>query len=113
MINVETTSLDYFFEQAGWPPVHLIKMDIEGAELAALQGMTKLIERNRAMYLMLEFVPQILRSAGVNPDDLLGRLRGLGFAIKVMKENGLQPLSDKMNKNRGLRAELFCEMSET
>jgi FkbM family methyltransferase len=111
-ITVETTTLDHFFEEQGWPAVHLVKMDIEGAELAALEGMTKLIERNRVC-LILEFVPQILRNAGVNPSELLEKLSGLGFTIQLITKDGLQPLSDKASQNRNLHAELFCEKLRT
>src|SRR5216683_1718012 len=38
-IQVETTTLDRFFSLLGWPPVAIVKMDIEGSECAALQGM--------------------------------------------------------------------------
>ena len=108
-ISVETTSLDNFFEQEGWPPVNLIKMDIEGAEAAALEGMKKLIERNETVYLVLEFIPQIQQNAGIDPHELLGKLRELGFTIQVVTEDGLQPLDDKACEDLNLHAELFCE----
>ena len=108
-ISVETTSLDRFFEQEGRPPVNLVKMDIEGAEAAALAGMKKLIERNETVYLFLEFVPQIQRNAGTDPRELLGRIRELGFEIQVVNNHGLQPLDDKACEDYNLHADLFCE----
>lgn len=108
-ITVEATSLDHFFEKEGWPAVHLVKMDIEGAELDALMGMTKLIERNLAVYLVLEFVPHILRSAGVNPGELLERLKGLGFTIQIIAEDGLRPITDRIAGSPGFSGELLCE----
>lgn len=108
-VSVETTSLDHFFEHEGWPPVHLIKMDIEGAELPALAGMTKLIERNKEVCLILEFVPQIQKNVGANPHNLLKKIRELGFTINTITEDGLQPFDDKVCEDLSLHANLFCE----
>lgn len=110
-IYVETTSLDRFFEREGWPLVNLIKMDIEGAEAAALAGMKKIIERNETVYLFLEFVPQIQRNVGTDPRELLERLREMDFKIQVIHENGLQQLDDRICDDPVLHADLFCERS--
>src|SRR6266487_4280499 len=40
--EVEAISLDEFFQKEDWPPVHLVKIDIEGAEKLALDGMRQL-----------------------------------------------------------------------
>ncbi len=108
-ISVEVTSLDRFFEKEGWPPVHLVKMDIEGAEPAALEGMKELLKRNGALRLVLEYVPHILKRAGEDPIEILERLRGLGFAIRLITNDALQDFPDKRAKSAGLRAELLCE----
>jgi FkbM family methyltransferase len=109
-IKVNTTTLDSFFETEGWPSVHLVKMDIEGAEPAALDGMAILLERNKALYLILEYVPHILKRAGRNPRQFLERLRTLGFTISIIADKGvLHPFSEKDAARPGLRAELFCE----
>ena len=46
-IEVEATSLDAYWETMGNPPLHLVKMDIEGAEDAALEGMKRLLHQQR------------------------------------------------------------------
>ncbi len=109
-ITVETTTLDRFLEGEGWPPVHLVKLDIEGAEPAALEGMARLLERNKTVRLIVEYIPHILERAGENPRQFLERMRGLGFTIRVVTDkDGLQELSDRIAKTPGLRAELVCE----
>ncbi len=109
IINVEVTTLDRFLEGEGWPSVHLVKMDIEGAEPAALEGMTGLLMRNRALRLVLEYVPHILERAGEDPTRFLDRLRGLGFTIRAIGRDRLQELFEMATKNPGLRVELLCE----
>ncbi len=109
-IEVSTTTLDRFFEEEGWPHVHLVKMDIEGAEPTALEGMTRLMERNKTIRLILECVPHILERAGENPRRFMAKLRALGFTIRIVDDKGgLLLLSDEVAARPGLRAELLCE----
>lgn len=60
--EVETVSLDDFF--AGKPPPTLVKMDIEGAELLALEGMSGIIEGSSRLRILTEFYPDLIRRAG-------------------------------------------------
>lgn len=108
-IKVETASLDDFFEHESWPHVHLIKMDIEGAEKAALTGMAKLIEKNPKMSLLLEFVPQIQKNVGINPHDLINTIRTFGFTIQRITDEGLKPFDDKACDDLTLHSDLFCQ----
>lgn len=45
------------------PPVKLVKLDVEGAELMALRGMSKLIERDRP-YVVMELTDTWIRQLG-------------------------------------------------
>jgi hypothetical protein len=90
---VETITLDDFFAGEGWPPVHLIKMDIEGAEKLALEGMMELSARNPDLKLILEFSPGTQRAASVTPEELFDTLATLGFRKFFAIKGGLQPLA--------------------
>lgn len=59
---VSMTTLDTYVEQAGIERVDFIKMDIEGAELGALQGAASTLAR---------FKPRLAISLYHRPDDLL------------------------------------------
>jgi FkbM family methyltransferase len=78
-ILVETTSLDVFFEERGWPGVDLIKMDIEGSELKAIKGMRELVGRNRNVRLIVEFNPSTMGAAGVEAMEFIALLGDIGF----------------------------------
>jgi len=107
--SVEAITLDGFFEGEGWPPVHLVKMDIEGAEPAALEGMAQLLERNSSMFLILEYIPYILERTKQNPHQFLTKLRGLGFTIYVITDkDGPRLLEDNVLQLPEARAELLC-----
>ena len=70
------------------PRVDLIKMDIEGGEGRALAGMQETLRRHRPT-LFLEFSAGALRSvSAMEPTDVLGALRSLGYEIWVNPSRG-------------------------
>ena len=90
-IEVETITLDDFFGNLGWPDVHVIKMDIEGAEGTAIEGSARLIQKCRDVRLIVEFFPARLGNAGTEPRSFLRRLEVLGFDLRVIdEEKGLR-----------------------
>jgi hypothetical protein len=78
-VIVETTTLDEFFAGEGWPSVNVVKVDIEGSEKDALEGMRELIRRNPQLKLIMEFSPSNQSAAGVTGEELFGTLRSAGF----------------------------------
>lgn len=76
---VQTTTLDDYFDRTGWRTVDLVKMDIEGGETAALEGMVRLSQMNPQIKIVMEFEPRAMRAAMVSPEDLFSVLRRLGF----------------------------------
>jgi FkbM family methyltransferase len=84
--EVETTCLDDFLEGCDWPRVDLIKMDIEGAEPAALTGMKRTLEKCAVRYIVTEFSPAPLRAAGYDPRRFLQEVANMGFALYAVEE---------------------------
>ena len=91
-IEIPVTTLDEFFAANGWPRVDLIKMDIQGAELAALEGARGLLSRSRGLKLILEFEPELVRAAGIGPEQFVDRLTGLTLTVRVINDEGLESL---------------------
>lgn len=58
----------------------LVKIDVEGAELEVLQGMSRLLE-TPAFRLIVEWHPILQQSAGHAPDALPRHLLSLGFTL--------------------------------
>ena len=83
-VDVETVRLDDHLVRLD--RVDLIKMDIQGAEPAALRGMRGLLERNRKVKLVLEFWPYGLQLFGADPREFLGTLCEAGFALWNLNE---------------------------
>lgn len=67
--------------------VDVIKMDIEGSEAKAWQGMQETIARHHPVLLM-EFFPTLLeRVSGVKGDELLDRVFACGYSAAVLRRN--------------------------
>ncbi len=84
-IEVPTTTLD---EVMGNKRVDVIKMDIEGGERAALNGMTKVIRNNPDLVMLVEVYLQGIVSAGW---DLKGYIDFLisRFHLHIVRKNGI------------------------
>ena len=77
-IVVHTTTLDVFFEP--YPnPIHLLKLDAEGAELLVWRGMRQLLRRHGELRIMMEFSPAPLTRHGGSAEMLLAEYRLAGF----------------------------------
>jgi len=85
-IAIETVTLDEFFEKEGSPAIQVIKMDIEGWEMEALDGMRKLIRLNSPLKMIVEFYTGGLLSRGMSPLALTSKLIELGFTISAIDE---------------------------
>jgi FkbM family methyltransferase len=61
--------------------VDFVKLDVQGWELEALRGMTRLLAENPAVQLFVEFWPYGLRRAGCAPLDLIAFLHENRFRL--------------------------------
>ncbi len=64
----------------------LVKLDVEGHEVAALDGLKGLFGAYDDVRLLVEFNPKCLTAAGSSPDDLIARLHAAGFRLFVLDD---------------------------
>lgn len=86
-VQVAATTLDDLLEQEGWPQVDLVKIDVEGAEMLVLEGMTLLPQYSPQVKLVIEYCPFLLHASGINPIHLLDKITGMDFHIEFIDEN--------------------------
>jgi len=68
--------------------VDFVKIDVEGAEYLALQGLNKTLTRCRPI-IVSEFTPNSMQwLSGVSSGDYLRFLQGLGYSISVIEPDG-------------------------
>jgi hypothetical protein len=86
-LEVESITLDRFFEKkVGDFKVNFVKMDAQGAEGLIVEGMSKIIEKNNDLKIMMEFWPSGLANMGTDPTKLLVKLKHYGFNFQRVNE---------------------------
>ena len=85
-ILIDTVSLDDFF---GKNPsqISVIKMDIEGGEYGALEGMRRLLENVKQLTLFIEFSPYSIKRSKKSPRSFLNLLRYFNFKLYSIDES--------------------------
>jgi len=87
--EIECTTLDDFMDTHKEAKIGLIKLDVEGAELPALRGAQRLIERDKP-YIMYEEVEDRDRAFGYEIKDLRSFLESLGYKIYPVQDRRLK-----------------------
>ena len=86
---IRSTRLDDYFKPG--ERVDLIKMDIQGYELHALRGASRVCADNPDIMLLLEFWPYGLKQAGANWIDLIAALEQKHMIVQEVAAEGLIP----------------------
>lgn len=94
---VAATSLDAFVANKGIGRIALIKMDVEGGEWNALQGMKNVLSQ-KDLKLVMEFNPAALTRAQVEPGSVLDHLAAQGFSIFALSGSRI-PLAPPFAKS--------------
>jgi FkbM family methyltransferase len=104
---------DYFKDYDGG--VDFIKMDIQGAEGGAIQGMLDLIEKNRNVKITAEFWPVGLKRFGIEPEECLQLLAEHGFQLynineraKKIESVSIAKLLETYSPNKDEYTNLLC-----
>lgn len=119
-LRIETTTLDAFLATQEWPRVGLVKIDVEGAEISVLEGMSRLLGEPHAPRLIIEFCPYLLEFAGRNPLELIGKLASLGFDVHIIGDQKHPTLIQEVNLDMMIARltrqhtylNLFCSRAE-
>lgn len=78
--QIETITIDEVVDKADF-----IKIDIEGAEIDALQGMSRLLTKHHPIILM-EFCPKYITEYGADPLQVYHFLKTLGYSIMLLPD---------------------------
>jgi FkbM family methyltransferase len=77
-ISVGVTSLDDFVRDHSLPGIDVVKLDIEGAELLALDGMQRLLRSERRPVILCEVHPPI------TPEEFISKLDAFGYRTRIL-----------------------------
>lgn len=87
-VEVPLTTLDDYCAARGIERIDAVKMDIQGAEVAALKGFRKTVDRLKPRWMLIEFSPEHLRGAGSSPEAFWGILGEMGYEPWGFEEDG-------------------------
>jgi FkbM family methyltransferase len=92
--EVDSVPLDELI--APGEPVNLVKIDVEGAELDVLQGMSRVIAENQDLALIAEYAASHLQRTGHTPAEWFAAFAAHGFSAEVIDEmtGELSPVSE-------------------
>lgn len=91
-IVIPLTTIDAFVKNHRLERIDFIKMDIQGAEGKALDGMQNTLKTQNSITLITEFWPQGIRAAGNDPLHFLQTLQSIGFSIIQIQKNISRPV---------------------
>lgn len=87
-VPVQAVALDD--ELAGFGPVDVLKIDVEGAEVRALRGLRKTLEANPDVLLLCEWAPAGISALGDDPEELIDLFCSLGRSATVLGDDGVE-----------------------
>jgi len=91
--QVEAVILDDYCASAGLRRVDVVKIDVEGNELAVLRGMPDLLAQPQ-LQLLVEINASTLRATDTRPSDLFGFLGRYGFRAFRAGRRSVVPLAE-------------------
>ena len=98
--DVQTIRLDSYIEQSDVEAIDLLKMDIEGAEGLALDGMRQCLRDFRIKRLLLEMHRQPLEGSGRSPAAIVQQLQAAGYVgFRVRR---VSAIGHRKYRDRGL-----------
>jgi FkbM family methyltransferase len=112
VIDVNTITLDEYFEEYGEEKVDLIKIDAEGAEPYVILGAEETLKKTKII--ISEFFPEALQSSGYPPAEYLKMVINHNFSVFVLGEDcQVKSIEDfdlisHMNKNKPNCTHLIC-----
>ncbi len=90
---VRTISLDEYAREQAISRIDLVKLDIEGCELAALRGMRELLSHCQITYLYVEINPFLLQRLLVKPETIKMYLASFGYKLYKLSSRRPVPIS--------------------
>jgi len=92
-ISVPAITVDSILELEGWEHVELIKMDIEGSEVAAIHGMEHLLSQKDGPAILYESNGYTLGFFGLTPQDLTAAMETFGYRCYFLQNKDLFPIT--------------------
>ncbi len=96
MFPCEIITLDAYVERHGVGRIDLVKCDVEGSEMAVLEGSSSVLSGPDPPVWLMELNRETAVHMGYEPSDLVGKLLGFGYEVlEIDPQNGrLRPFQE-------------------
>ena len=106
-VEVPSISVDAFVAKRGIQSVDFVKMDVEGAESMALNGMRETIRNSPRLAVLVECCPHALKCVGSTPQKFMDLIEDLGLdSSTILEDATLGPLP--VVETIDVRVNLLC-----
>lgn len=89
-ISVALDTIDNLLNAQGKTSVQFIKCDVQGDEMAVIEGACKTIAHSERLNLIIEWAPAWMKKAGYEPTEFPRFLQSMGFTSLVVVDDYLQ-----------------------
>jgi FkbM family methyltransferase len=99
-VTIPITSVDEFATQSvAGRPICLIKIDVQGYELAVCRGMAATVAQQRRTVVAIEYMPAAMKELGYDPSAMLDWFSEREFSMYSLGKNGglVEGLSDELS----------------
>ncbi len=94
-VQVPTLSLDAYCRSHPVGPIDAMKIDVEGAEVRVLRGMSGILASHPPSWIFIEFCPEQLSGAGESAEAFWETLETAGYESYSMEGRGeIRPIRD-------------------
>jgi len=92
--EIEALSIDDLMAQKIIPKVDVIKIDIQGFEVSAFEGMKNLLKTNNSLKILAEYWPHGFKRAGTSALLFYKFFSDLGYKFSIIEKDSLTPLTE-------------------
>lgn len=104
--DIEVKTLNFIKESTGLDNFDVVKIDVEGAELEVLKGLSELLQSTPPRCLFVECVDSNLKRFDTSSEELISKLEDLGYTLEAKHRGRWVPIRESDYKNCDIYAEL-------
>lgn len=104
--DIEVKTFDFIKDSTGLGHIDIVKIDVEGAELEVLKGLSALFDSRPPRCLFVECVDSNLKRFDTSSEELIAKLEELGYALEAKYRGRWVSIRESDYKNCDIYAEL-------
>jgi hypothetical protein len=97
-VEVDLYRVDDLLDRLNVKRVDAIKMDVQGAEALAVEGMSRMLASQPNLRIMMEFWPWAIQRSGRDPAQFLEGFRRAGFQVSEVTDRQCEPRAPSDDK---------------